>query len=153
MVSLPTLFKSGDIHTYAGRKICSLFTYTEFRRLYPRLGHPRANKLFNLLTRAKLSVLDGNTRQILLKTEWLCFPSQNYNQRLRWLRLTLREDVYFNHSIYFDIVYIDNKPILHVVDEATRFQAARWLLTPSLCLKRRGKLKHDTTGLSSRRAL
>ncbi|KAI0990859.1 hypothetical protein K3495_g17328, partial [Podosphaera aphanis] len=42
-------------------------------------------------------------------------------------KFTLRDDVDFNHSIYIDIMYIDGSPVLHVVDEATRFQAAKWL--------------------------
>ncbi len=33
----------------------------------------------------------------------------------------------FNHSIYIDVFFIDKAPILHVVDEATRYQAARFL--------------------------
>lgn len=30
-------------------------------------------------------------------------------------------DICFNHSVYVDILYIDEQPVLHVVDEATRF--------------------------------
>jgi hypothetical protein len=33
----------------------------------------------------------------------------------------------YNYSIYVDVMYIDGDPILHVIDEATRFQAAKWL--------------------------
>ncbi|POS82075.1 hypothetical protein EPUL_006366, partial [Erysiphe pulchra] len=41
---------------------------------------------------------------------------------------TLRDNtIDFNHSIYVDVMYIDEHPLLHAVDEATRFQAARWL--------------------------
>jgi hypothetical protein len=35
--------------------------------------------------------------------------------------------VSFNCSIIVDIFYISNQPILHVVDEGTRYQAGRWL--------------------------
>lgn len=38
-------------------------------------------------------------------------------------------DLCFNHSIYVDTLYIDETPALHVVDETTRFQAARFLLS------------------------
>jgi hypothetical protein len=31
----------------------------------------------------------------------------------------------FNHTILIDMMYIDGSPILHIVDDATRFQAAR----------------------------
>ncbi|POS82824.1 hypothetical protein EPUL_005094 [Erysiphe pulchra] len=42
-------------------------------------------------------------------------------------KFTLRDDVDFNHSIFIDVMYIDGSPALHVFDEATRFQAAKWL--------------------------
>lgn len=29
--------------------------------------------------------------------------------------------------MYADIFYIEERPILHIVDEATNFQSARWL--------------------------
>lgn len=46
-------------------------------------------------------------------------------------KLSLQDsDQHFNHTIVVDIIYIEHgepKPILHIVDEATSFQAARWL--------------------------
>lgn len=42
----------------------------------------------------------------------------------------LRDDVHFNYTIVIDICYLpwngDNKPALHVVDEAIDFQAAHF---------------------------
>lgn len=29
--------------------------------------------------------------------------------------------------VYVDVMYIEGQPLLHIVDEATRFEAARWL--------------------------
>jgi hypothetical protein len=40
----------------------------------------------------------------------------------------LKDDtIDINHTILIDVMYIDRSPILHIVDDATRFQAARWL--------------------------
>ena len=36
------------------------------------------------------------------------------------------ENVRFNAKAYIDIVYLDVKPVLHIVDEATRFSVARF---------------------------
>jgi hypothetical protein len=47
--------------------------------------------------------------------------------RLVGLNSTTREDVSFNCSIIVDVFYISGQPILHVVDEGTRYQAGRWL--------------------------
>jgi hypothetical protein len=35
------------------------------------------------------------------------------------------QDTDFNHFIFVDVMYIDGNLILHIIDEATRFQAAR----------------------------
>ncbi|KID59339.1 Ribonuclease H-like protein, partial [Metarhizium hybridum] len=44
-------------------------------------------------------------------------------------KFTLKDDHEFNYEIVVDIVQIDNKPVLHIVDSATSFQAARFLDT------------------------
>ena len=52
---------------------------------------------------------------------------QRYGKSLGRFRFNLREDINFNYSIIVDIMYIDRKPVLHIVDEGTRYQAGRWL--------------------------
>ncbi len=42
------------------------------------------------------------------------------------VKITSRDDKDFNHSIYI-VFFIDKAPILHVIDEATRYKAARCL--------------------------
>lgn len=57
-----------------------------------------------------------------------CNKCQRYGGALTRFKFTLRDDdIYFDHSIYLDIMYIDNKTLLNVLDETNRFQAARWL--------------------------
>ena len=46
----------------------------------------------------------------------------------RRFKFPLRDDdCCFNHAIIVDIFFIDGRPVLHIVDEATRFQAAKFL--------------------------
>jgi hypothetical protein len=42
-------------------------------------------------------------------------------------KFNLRDDVSFNLSIIVDIFYILGKPILHIVDEGTRYHRGCWL--------------------------
>ena len=42
-------------------------------------------------------------------------------------KFTLKDDYEFNYLVYVDIIYLDKKPILQVVDSATSFKAARFL--------------------------
>uniref|UniRef100_A0A093UYI9 Transposon Ty1-NL2 Gag-Pol polyprotein n=1 Tax=Talaromyces marneffei PM1 TaxID=1077442 RepID=A0A093UYI9_TALMA len=86
-------------------------TETELRRLHRRFGHPSVEKLRRMLERA-----GHNVDSEALKHIWkVCHHFKSM------------DDVSFNHSIIVDIMYINGKPVLHVVDEATRFNAAHWL--------------------------
>lgn len=104
-----------------------LFTESELRRLHRRFGHPHAEKLINVLRRADPSNVDENTRTILKKIAAQCRQCQFHTQRPRRFKFSLRAEKDFNKVVYIDIVTIDKKPVLHVVDEATRYQAAKWL--------------------------
>ena len=42
-------------------------------------------------------------------------------------RFTLHDDIEFNYRVIIDIMYINRKPVLHAIDEATAFQAARFM--------------------------
>lgn len=44
-----------------------------------------------------------------------------YIQTPRLFKFALCDVNEFNHSVFVEILYIDKKPILHVVDEATRY--------------------------------
>jgi hypothetical protein len=42
-------------------------------------------------------------------------------------KFTLKDDHEFNHSVIIDVMYLDGKPVLQVVDSATASEAARFL--------------------------
>jgi hypothetical protein len=98
-------------------------TDTELRRLHRRFGYPSVERLQRLLDRAGH---DTNKKTLEHLTKY-CHSCQKHGKSLGRFRFTLRDDVEFNFNIIIDIMYISGKPILHVVDEATRFQARRWL--------------------------
>ncbi|SLM34183.1 integrase core domain protein [Lasallia pustulata] len=82
------------------------------------------NNLENVLvTPTKLKTLEHLTKY--------CLHCQKHGKLPSRFKFILQDDVNFNYSIIVDIMYIDNSPILHIVDEATRFQAARWLFNIS----------------------
>jgi hypothetical protein len=56
-----------------------------------------------------------------------CEHCQKYGRSPGRFKFNLRDDVNFNYSIIVDIFYISGKPVLHIVDEGTRYQAGRWL--------------------------
>lgn len=48
-------------------------------------------------------------------------------EALRRFKFALCKDRNFNHTVFSNLLYIKLKLILHVVDKATRYEAARWL--------------------------
>ena len=98
-------------------------TNTELHRLHRRFGHPSVSRLRKVLERAG-QVVDKEALEYLTK---YCEHCQRYSQSPGRFRFNLREDVSFNYSIIVDIFYLTGQPILHVIDEGTRYQAGRWL--------------------------
>ncbi len=100
-----------------------LLTDTELRQLHRRFDHPSTTRLRLLLERSghKINKL---TLDKLIK---YCSYCQKHGKLPGQFKFTLRDNVNFNFTIFVDIMYINNSPILHVVDEVTRYQAAKWL--------------------------
>lgn len=118
-----------DAHPYLHWNflIFSHFTYAKLWRLHRQFGHPHDHQLANVLKRAEISTVTTDTKSMLEKIERSFALFQEYAQHPRHFRFTLRNDVDFKQNIYIDILYIDEKTIRHIVNKATRFQAAHWL--------------------------
>jgi hypothetical protein len=98
-------------------------TEPELQRLHRRFGHPSVERLLKLLGRAGH---DTNKKTLEHLTKY-CHFCQKHGKSPGRFRFTLRDDIEFNYCIIVDIMYISGSPLLHVVDEGTRFQAGRWL--------------------------
>lgn len=101
----------------------SYLTETELRRLHRRFGHPSVRRLREILER---SGHDSNPHVLQRLTKY-CEHCQKHGRSPGRFSFSIKEDVDFNYNIIVDILYIQNKPVLHLVDEATRFQTGRWL--------------------------
>jgi hypothetical protein len=108
-----------------GPMTINYLTETELRQLHRRFGHPSAERLVRLLERAGHD--DDQHRKVINRIIKYCSPCQRFGRSPGRFKFTIRDDVAFNHTVIVDVMYIDNLPVLHVVDEATHFQAARWL--------------------------
>ena len=98
-------------------------TEIELRRLHRRFGHPSVRRL--------QQVLEPSGHDVeLLALEHLtkyCEHCQKHSKSPGRFSFTLKDDIDFNFNIIVDILYLDGKPVLHIVDKSTRFQAGRWL--------------------------
>jgi hypothetical protein len=93
------------------------FTENELRRLHQRFGHPAANRLYRLLKDAShnpnLAILE-----VINKFYHHC---QLKGATPRRFKFNLRDDHDFNYKIIVDVMYLNSKPVLHVVDSGTSF--------------------------------
>lgn len=110
------------------------FTEPELRRLNRRFGHRHSTKLHDRLRRADFDDVSSDALRIFQEIERLCHHCQRFGPAPRWFKFNIREDLDLNHSVYVDVFYIkhprstSSTPVLHVVDEATRFQDGLRLL-------------------------
>jgi hypothetical protein len=101
----------------------SHLTELELRQLHRRFGHPSVRRLVRILERAGH---DPNTKYIQHLTKY-CHQCQMHGKSPGRFKFTLKDDYEFNYSVIIDVLYLDGRPVLQVVDSSTSFQAARFL--------------------------
>ncbi len=114
------------MQTYIDQSFDFNFCYlieTKLRQLHKRFDHSSTRKLHDLLERFDHDV----KKSVLKKLSKFCIFCQKHEKSSERFKFTLRDDVNFNYSVIVDVMYVENSLILHVIDEATRFQAAKWL--------------------------
>ena len=80
------------------------------------------------MKRAKPEDVSEETRQQLQEITRYCETCAVHSNKPKRFKITIgHDDNRLNHCVAVDIMFINRKPILHVVDEATHFQAAAWL--------------------------
>jgi hypothetical protein len=92
-------------------------TDVELRQLHRCFGHPSVERLQKLLYRAGYES-DKSTIEQLTK---FCYYCQKYSKSPGRFRFTLKDDINFNYNVIVDVMYISGAPLLHIVDEGTRF--------------------------------
>ncbi|KAL3420591.1 hypothetical protein PVAG01_07036 [Phlyctema vagabunda] len=100
-------------------------TETELRQIHRRFGHPSVQRLADILNRSEHEF----DRQTIEDINRYCTHCQKHGRSPGRFRFNIKDDIYFNYSIVVDITYLGSPafPVLYIIDEATRFQAARIL--------------------------
>ena len=119
-----------DNHLYEEMAFPTTVFYTtaQLRNFHHQFAHLSDGKLYNLLKKAGLEAVEAQTLETLEKITAECEPCQRIrNAPLRFKVAMGHEDIRFNSRVYIDIMYLDGRPVLHIVDKSTRFSAARFL--------------------------
>lgn len=106
----------------------SFYTEPELKRLHRVFGHPSVTALGHLLRRADPENYSYNVKHARYDIMRECMTCVKHAAKPRRFKVTIgTDDLRFNHIIAVDIMYINEKPVIHVVDEATNYQAAMFL--------------------------
>jgi hypothetical protein len=101
----------------------SFFTEIELRRLHRRFRHPRTERLHTMLQAAGHEV-DASILDKIQKFYHFC---QSYNKAPQRFKFSIKDNSHFNYEIIIDVVQINNRNVLHVINADTSFQAAVFL--------------------------
>ena len=127
--SIP-LERSTSNHLFAPVQfpVRAYFTRTQLNYLHKQFFHPSATKLYNLIKKARPEEVTPETLSILEDISKRCDPCQRITNAPNRFRVTLgAESVKFNERLQLDVMFLDGKPVLPIVDEGTKFSAARFL--------------------------
>lgn len=84
--------------------------------------------MFNLLKRSKTEDATPETFMILQDISGRCDPCQLSQHALIRFKVALEaEHVQFNERILLDITFLHGDPVLHSVEDGTKFSAAHFL--------------------------
>lgn len=95
------------------------FTKIELHCLHCRFGYPAVHCFHQLLDRLSHDV-ELHTLKHFTK---YCKHCQKYEKLPSRFCFTIKDNIDFNFNIIVNILYIESKPVLHIVDKSTCFQA------------------------------
>ena len=105
-----------------------MFTRSQLGRLHKQFFHPSAEKLLNMLKKARPEETTLKILSVLQDLTKRCDRFQRIQNAPTRFRVSFgAENVRFNKRIMLDIFAIHGRPVLHIVDEGTRCSAARFL--------------------------
>lgn len=90
--------------------------------------HPAADRSFELIKRANPDSASKSVRELIGEITSACQTCREYkSQPLRFKSSIPPEKVIFNHTVLIDLLWLDEQPVLQVIDEHTGFRNAIFL--------------------------
>lgn len=109
-------------------KCFAFYTEMELRTLHHTFGHPSIKALEMLLGPTNDSLFDGRTTQSLENIREDCRMGTEFGSTPRRFKLAVGlEELRFTQRVEVDIVFSNNRLVIHMVDGATHFCAASFL--------------------------
>ena len=105
-----------------------LFTESELMKVHRHFHHPDSERLYSVMSRTEPDKTSPEVLRTLKRISSTCDLCQRRTRAPHRFRVSLPDaDVVFNRTLCLDLMYLENKPVLHVVDKDTEFSAAAFL--------------------------
>eukprot|EP00171_Calliarthron_tuberculosum_P005221 IDg5221t1 len=133
---VPATRKFGHVYWVWESLADTFLSKATLKRLHHHLMHPSAKKLYNILGRANPKTFGPHLLPILKEISNSCNTCQIFSPRNLYFRIRDPDSVRFNQRIILDVMFLSDdegkkKPVLHIVDAGTKFQAAAFLKNSS----------------------
>ena len=128
-ISGPIVRKFGHVYLEWKREDAVLFSRSEMLKLHRGFRHPTDTKLLNLIRKAPPHEATEATTKVLKEISKSCNAGQRLGSQPTRFKTTLPalQEVKFGEEISMDLMFIEGKALLHIVDTATRFSSAIFL--------------------------
>ena len=128
-ISIPVVRKFGHVYLEWEQEDTILFSRSELIKLHRGFRHPTDTKLLNLIRKTRPHEATETTTRVLKEIYKSCNTCQILGSQPTRFKTTLPtiQDVKFGEEISMDLMFIEGKAILHIVDTATRFSSAIFL--------------------------
>eukprot|EP00168_Porphyra_purpurea_P020863 TRINITY_DN895_c0_g1_i6.p1 TRINITY_DN895_c0_g1~~TRINITY_DN895_c0_g1_i6.p1 ORF type:complete len:1091 (+),score=259.84 TRINITY_DN895_c0_g1_i6:1132-4404(+) len=121
--STPLVRKHG--HIYLDWANDAHYSMSELERLHRHFNHPAADRLTAVLRRTADPKAEPDTQKKVERLTAACDVCQRLARAPGRFRVAIPdEDVVFNRTVLLDLMYLDGRSVLHVVDKDTLYSAA-----------------------------
>lgn len=101
------------------------YTTVELDRLHKHFNHPHPDRLSALLRQANDGKIEARTRAELEQLTAACDVCQRLSKAPGRFRVSMpNDDLVFNRVVLIDLMYLDGRSVMHIVDKDTLFSAA-----------------------------
>lgn len=123
---VPLVSKRG--HIYLEWPPSIFYTEAELRKIHRHFYHPSSEKLYALLKKAGGDEVDSDVKRTLEKVQRTCDTCQRHGSKPHRFRVAIPDEYcIFNRVVGMDLMKIDNRTVLHIVDRDTKFAASTFL--------------------------
>eukprot|EP00180_Rhodochaete_pulchella_P004061 Plantae.Rhodophyta-Rhodochaete_pulchella.ctg74856.p1 GENE.Plantae.Rhodophyta-Rhodochaete_pulchella.ctg74856~~Plantae.Rhodophyta-Rhodochaete_pulchella.ctg74856.p1 ORF type:complete len:209 (+),score=12.17 Plantae.Rhodophyta-Rhodochaete_pulchella.ctg74856:155-781(+) len=127
--SVPMKRNQGHLYVAMSIKTSNVnFTTSQLLKLHRQFSHASAEKLYNLRRKARPEDTPPDTLRRLKELSRRCDTCQRIANAPTRFKVSFGADnIAFNEKVLLDVMYLEGKPVLHLVDDGTHFSAARFI--------------------------